>query len=217
MQQEDIKMNDAESILVIGKDGLRGTLAKAPELLDKRTTEVLLRLENGQEVIVPLWALTLQSDGSYYLALSAADIAPGNLQNELHEALVLPVIVEELDVQKRQKETAKVRITTVVHERQEVVDQPLMHEEIDIQHVPVNRLVESAPKVRHEDDVMIVPILEEVLVVEKRLMLKEELHISRRRVEVHKPQHVTLRSEEAVIERIPHETSVSTNGTVSAL
>jgi uncharacterized protein (TIGR02271 family) len=216
MQQEDVTMNDAESIPVVGKDGLRGTLAKAPQLLDKHTTEVLLRLENGQEIVVPLWALTLQSDGSYYLALGPADMAPGNLKNELHESVVLPVIVEELDVQKRQKETAKVRITTVVHERQEVVDQPLMQEEIDIQHFPINRLVESAPQVRHEDDVMIVPILEEVLVVEKRLMLKEELHISRRRVEVHKPQHITLRSEEAIIERIPLETSIPTNGTISA-
>jgi stress response protein YsnF len=63
---------------------------------------------------------------------------------------------------------------------------------------------------------MIVPILEEVLVVEKRLMLKEELHISRRRVEVHKPQHITLRSEEVIIERIPHEAHTSNSTTVSA-
>jgi uncharacterized protein (TIGR02271 family) len=124
--------------------------------------------------------------------------------------------VEELDVQTRQKETAKVRIKTVVHERQEVVDQPLLHEEIDIQRVPINRIVENAPQVRHEDNVMIVPILEEVLVVEKRLMLKEELHISRRRAEVHKPQHITLRSEEVIIERIPHEAHTPNSITVSA-
>jgi uncharacterized protein (TIGR02271 family) len=209
-------MHDAESILVVGKDGLRGTLAKAPHLLDKRTTDVLLRLENGQEIVVPLWALTLQSDGSYYLALSLADITPGKQRNALHEPLVLPVVVEELDVQTRQKETAKVHIKTVVHERQEVVDPPLLHEELDIQRFPVNRIVENAPQIRYEDDVMIVPILEEVLVVEKRLMLKEELHISRRRVEVHKPQHITLRSEEVIIERIPHEAHTSNSTTVSA-
>lgn len=51
-------------------------------------------------------------------------------------------------------------------------------------------------------DVMIVPLLEEVLVVEKRLMLKEELHISKRRTEVHNPQRVILRSEEVTVERI---------------
>lgn len=48
---------------------------------------------------------------------------------------------------------------------------------------------------------MIVSILEEVL-VEKRLMLKEKLHIRKRRVETHQPQQVTLRREEARIERL---------------
>lgn len=37
-----------------------------------------------------------------------------------------------------------------------------------------------APEIRTEGDVTIVPVLEEVLVVEKRLVLKEELHIRRR-------------------------------------
>jgi stress response protein YsnF len=49
---------------------------------------------------------------------------------------------------------------------------------------------------------MIVSILEEVLVVEKRLRLKEEIHIRKRRVETHQPQQVTLRYEEARIERL---------------
>lgn len=200
-------MQYAESLPVIGKDGLRGTLAKAPPLLDKYTTEVVLRLQNGQKIMVPLSALTLLSDGSYYVALSPTDLAPGKQNNGVQEPLVLPVVAEKLEVQIHKKETAKVRITTVVHEHQEVVDQPLIHEEVAIQHLPINRLVESAPQVRYEDDVMIVPVLEEVLVVEKRLMLKEELHISRRRVEVHKPQSITLRKEEAIIERIPQETS----------
>jgi len=49
---------------------------------------------------------------------------------------------------------------------------------------------------------MIVPILEEVLVVEKRLVLKEELHIRRRRAEVSNPQRIVLRTEEATVEHV---------------
>ena len=49
---------------------------------------------------------------------------------------------------------------------------------------------------------MIVPIMEEVLVIEKRLILKEELHIHKRRVETHQPQQVTLRREEVRVERL---------------
>jgi hypothetical protein len=49
---------------------------------------------------------------------------------------------------------------------------------------------------------VIVSLLEEVLVVEKRLLLKEELHIRKRRAETHQPQQVTRRHEEARIERL---------------
>jgi stress response protein YsnF len=45
--------------------------------------------------------------------------------------------------------------------------------------------------------------MEEVLVVEKRLMLKEEVRVTKSRHEVRDPKEVTLRSEEAVIERLP--------------
>jgi stress response protein YsnF len=58
---------------------------------------------------------------------------------------------------------------------------------------------------RSEGNTLIIPLLEEVLVVEKRLLLKEELHLTKQRVETHQPQRVTLRREEAAIERVETE------------
>lgn len=49
---------------------------------------------------------------------------------------------------------------------------------------------------------MIVPVLEEVIVTEMRLMLREELHVRKRQIETRKPQHVTLRREEVTVERV---------------
>jgi stress response protein YsnF len=46
-----------------------------------------------------------------------------------------------------------------------------------------------------------VPVLEEVLVVEKRLVVREELRITRRRTEERKPHRVKLLSEEVSVER----------------
>jgi stress response protein YsnF len=71
--------------------------------------------------------------------------------------------------------------------------------------VPVGCIVETAPEIRTKGDLTIVPVLEEVLLVEKRLVLKEELHIRRtihtEVVEV----PVTLRKQRAVVERqAPH-------------
>ncbi|MDB5301088.1 MAG: hypothetical protein JWO87_2751, partial [Phycisphaerales bacterium] len=62
--------------------------------------------------------------------------------------------------------------------------------------------VEVVPEVRREGDTLIVPLVEEVLVVEKRLVLREEVRVTTRRSQTHQPQRVTLRSEEAEIERI---------------
>ena len=83
-----------------------------------------------------------------------------------------------------------------------MVDEPLLREEVNIERVPVNRVVEGPVQVRREGNTLIVPLLEEVLVVEKRLMLKEELHITKRRFETREPRAVTLRTAEANIERV---------------
>jgi uncharacterized protein (TIGR02271 family) len=89
-----------------------------------------------------------------------------------------------------------------VHERETIVDEPFFRDEVEVERVLINRVVDASVPVRYEDDTMIVPIMEEVLVVEKRLVLKEELYIRKRRVETHRPQQVMLRSEEVRVERL---------------
>jgi uncharacterized protein (TIGR02271 family) len=116
---------------------------------------------------------------------------------------VVPVLKEELDVRTRRVETdSGVRIAKTVQEREEIVDQPLTREEVDVERVAVNRRVDGAPAVRYEGDTMVVPILEEVLVVEKHLILKEEIRITRRKSVFRAPQRVALRNEVAAVERI---------------
>jgi uncharacterized protein (TIGR02271 family) len=193
-------MQQPLSGLVRGKDGLCGTLLQTSS---HAPSQVVVRLDSGQQLLAPTEMLVRQEDGSYYLPLSPTEVEAYSRQHGAdHETLVIPVIVEEVDVQKRSVETGKVRITKVVHEREAVVDEPLLRDEVEIERVPIERLVEEAIPVRYEGDTMIVSVLEEVLVVEKRLMLKEELHIRKRRVERHQPQCVTLRHEEARVEHI---------------
>jgi uncharacterized protein (TIGR02271 family) len=74
-----------------------------------------------------------------------------------------------------------------------------------IERVPINRVVEAPIAARSEEDTLIIPLLEEVLVVEKRLLLKEEVRITKRQVETHMPQRVTLRREEATVEHSNQE------------
>jgi stress response protein YsnF len=56
-------------------------------------------------------------------------------------------------------------------------------------------------KIRQEGDTLIVPLAEEVLVVEKRVFVREEVRITRRREQVREPQQVPVRREDVVVER----------------
>jgi uncharacterized protein (TIGR02271 family) len=89
-----------------------------------------------------------------------------------------------------------------VHEQEELVDEPLHDEEVQVERVQVNRVVDAAPAPRQDGDTMIIPVLKEVLVVEKRLLLKEEIHVTRRHVERREPQRFLLRREEVTVERL---------------
>jgi uncharacterized protein (TIGR02271 family) len=115
---------------------------------------------------------------------------------------VIPVIQEDLVAGKRVVETGVTRIKKKIHEREETVDLPLIKGEVQVERVLVDQFVEELPEVRHVGDTLIVPVMEEVLVVEKRLLLKEELHITKVAKTHHDPRKVTLRSEEV---RIEHE------------
>jgi uncharacterized protein (TIGR02271 family) len=187
------------------KDGVWGTVMPGPPHLPSNTGQVVVQTESGQQILVPTDILIQQPDGSYHLPLRLAELEHYGSEHGVHrdEAMVVPVLVEELEVQKRLVETGKVRITKVVHERETLVDEPLFHDNVAITRVPMQRVVDGPVPVREENGTTIISIVEEVLVVEKRLMLREEIHIRKQRIETHQPQRITLRSEEVRVERVP--------------
>lgn len=112
---------------------------------------------------------------------------------------IIPVLRETLNVSKREVERGRVVIHKTVSERDEAVEILLRQTDVSVERVPVGRIVTEAPSSRQEGDVMIVPVMEEVLVVEKRLVLKEELHIRRTTTERMSHEVVRLRSESVEI------------------
>jgi uncharacterized protein (TIGR02271 family) len=115
---------------------------------------------------------------------------------------VIPLAEETATVGKRQVVTGRVRVQTVTDTVEELAHADLQQETVEVTRVPVDRIVETAPEIRTEGELTIVPVLEEVLVVEKRLVLKEELHIRRRTEAETVEVPVTLRKQRAVVERI---------------
>ena len=119
------------------------------------------------------------------------------------EDLVLPLHAEELTIARRIIERDVVRVATVTHSREQLVDEELAREDVQVTRVPVGRIVEAMPSVREEGDLTIMPVVEEVIVVERRLMLKEEVHIRRVRTTEQHRETIVIREQEAVITRTP--------------
>jgi uncharacterized protein (TIGR02271 family) len=115
----------------------------------------------------------------------------------------IKLAAEELSVDRHKIETGRVRVTTVTREQEELVDVPLTRERVEVTHVPIGRAVETMPAIRQDGETTIVPVVEEVLVLERRLMLKEELHIKRVRTTERHQESVRLRRQEAIVTRIP--------------
>ena len=120
---------------------------------------------------------------------------------------VVPLVEETASIQKREIVTGRVRIRTVTDTVEEIARADLQQETVEVTRVPIDRVVDVAPAVRTENDVTIVPVVEEVLVVERRLVLKEELHI-RRKLEAQSVEvPVSLRKQRAVVERLAPDPS----------
>jgi stress response protein YsnF len=115
---------------------------------------------------------------------------------------VVPVVAEEIHLTKREVTTGEVRVRTTTHVVEELAQADLKQHHVVVTRVPIDRVVDQIPTIRIDDGVTIVPVVEEVLFVEKRLVLKEEMHI-RRSVETERVAvPVSLRKQEAVVERV---------------
>ncbi len=127
------------------------------------------------------------------------------LKENITGKVTIPVIEEHLTVDKKEIETGRVTITKKVHSEQQQVEIPVVEEEVDVQRIPFNQYIESTPPaVRYEGEKTIIPILKEVLVVEKKLVLVEEVHITRKKNHSKISQQETLRQEEIIVNRVDH-------------
>ncbi|MGC2199360.1 MAG: YsnF/AvaK domain-containing protein [Stellaceae bacterium] len=119
---------------------------------------------------------------------------------------VIPLLAEEVAVSKQVVETGRVQVVRVTHEREQLIDELLARETVEISRARIGQHVDAMPAVREEGDTIVIPIVEEVLVVERRLFLKEEVRIRRVRTTERHQESVTLRHQEAAVTRVPVET-----------
>jgi len=116
---------------------------------------------------------------------------------------VIPLLEEHLRLGKRVREIGRVRVSVTTGTEARRIEETLRSKLVDVQRVPIGRTVAAAPPVREEGDTLVIPVLEEVLVVERRLVLREEVRLRLRVEERRHAEEVTLRRQDAAVERLP--------------
>ncbi len=190
---------------VFGNDGRIGTVIEDEQTAADGSHQALIELTDGTQALIPANVLVKRADGSYTLPFSGQEIQQ-NYRTPDGTQIVIPIVAEELSVGKRVVETERVRIRKVVHEHTEQIDEPLFREQVQVERVAVNQVLEQPIGMYYEGDVMVIPVVEEVLVVEKRLMHRENVRISKLRTPTMESQNVTLRREELAVERLDPDT-----------
>jgi uncharacterized protein (TIGR02271 family) len=185
----------AQAIRVSGKDGWRGIVHSwfggPSDTTDLH--EITIRLDTGEVVVVKDTVLTGRPDGSYYVPLSLEEIRGP-------EAAAPPIPVATPAPVPTPAPAAAPDIQTSTREVEQIVDIPIVEERVEVERIAVNRTVDGPVAVRYDGDTIIVPVTEEVLIVQKQLRLVEEVHIRKVRVERHDPQRMMLRKDEVRVE-----------------
>ena len=116
---------------------------------------------------------------------------------------VLPLVEERLLVGRRIVETGRIRVSTRTETAEELIRETLRTRRAEVERISLGHEVEVAPQTRQEGDVLVVPVVEEILVVERRLVLKEEIRLRFVETETVVEQPVERRIQRATIEKLP--------------
>lgn len=198
---------------VIDEKGVRGTLdltVVPPEGSESKL--VLVRFDDGSQIFVDASTFVEKEQGLFFFPGSLAELFAseqtpiyGQVPFGKSGQIVIPLLAEEIKIAREKFVTGGVRVRKTVVERVETIDEPTFQEEVTVERIPVNSFVGEPPAVRYEGETMIVPVLKEVLVVEKKLVLYEEIRITKKYSTSRNPQNIVVRREEATLEKIAPE------------
>lgn len=194
-------------IVVFDKGGLEGLLDEENGFQDQG--EALALLSDGRQVRIPAHLLQPRSARAYDLPVHFSDLEHEDRGGE--DRIGIPLHEETLDVKKRRVDS-RVQVKKAVSERQHVVERPAVREEVQIERVRIDRPVDGPVPVRQEGDTLVIPLLEEEIVTQKRLVLREEMRITKRQVREDRTESIALKSENAVVTRIDPRESEKEDG-----
>jgi uncharacterized protein (TIGR02271 family) len=118
-----------------------------------------------------------------------------------NQRTTIPVIEEKIRIDREVVDTGTVYVRKEVGEKQVNIETTLAQDDIHIERTIIDKPIESAPPaVRYEGDTMIVSVVQEELVIQKRLILVEEIRITKNKVLNERTHPVNIRKEEVFID-----------------
>ncbi len=124
-------------------------------------------------------------------------------EERLDTPVTVPIVEEVIGVTKRVVETGRVSVSLTTETAQELIRETLRTRRAEVERVKLDQEVKEAPAVREEGDMLIIPVLEEILVVEKRLVLREEIRLRFINDQEQVEQTVERRIQHADVKRVP--------------
>ena len=94
-----------------------------------------------------------------------------------------------------------VRATRTTTTRDQDVAAELVRDHVEVERVAIGRVVDAVPPVREDGDVLIMPVVEEEIVITKRLILREEVHLRKVRSVIQHVETVVLRDQTVTVTR----------------
>ena len=128
-----------------------------------------------------------------------ADTNNKDTDREEGAEIVVPVVEEQVAVDKRVRQARTVTVTTRPVTEQQTISEPVMREKVTVERVPVGEVIDAVPEIREDGDLTVIPVVEERITVTRELVLKEEVHLRRTREETIEEQVVELRRTEVEI------------------
>jgi uncharacterized protein (TIGR02271 family) len=190
-------------VVVRDSEGVAGTIDA--QALQENADQVVIAFDQDRRVQAPISLLRRREEGEYFVPLSFRELDKGTGSPERNSSgdvvAVVPVIHEEASVRRRVVETGRVRITKTVETVEETVDLPATHERVNVERVVVERMLDEPVSSYYEGDTLVIPVMEEVVVLQKKLMLREEIRVTKIREESQHQEVVTLQAEHVTVER----------------
>jgi uncharacterized protein (TIGR02271 family) len=116
--------------------------------------------------------------------------------------VVVPVLKEELHADAIPVQTGGVRVTKHVEGHNEILEQELRKGRVEVKRVKTERVVDGPQPVQRVGNTLVVPVVSEVLHVEKRWVVTEEIHLTQVEERKTVQQTVTVNREQADVQRV---------------